>query len=74
MDKPFKIRRNNIILYGRIQARFKELFHVQKLRYDYTLEVLGNEFCKAAGTLQHILRMDLPTELPAKNPNQIEMF
>jgi hypothetical protein len=67
MDKPFKIRRNNIILYGRIQARFKELFHVQKLRYDYTLEVLGNEFCKAEG-------MDLPAELPAKNPNQIEMF
>jgi hypothetical protein len=68
------LRRNNIILYKRIQERFKELYDTQKLRYDYVLEVLETEFCKASGTIQHILRMDLPKELPVRNPQQIELF
>lgn len=54
------LRKNNVILYGKIQARFKELYEGQKLRYDYVLETLCNEFCKAEGTIQFILRLDLP--------------
>jgi hypothetical protein len=68
------LRRNNIILYKRIQERFKELYQEQKLRYDYVLELLEKEFCKASGTLQHILRYDLPRELPETNPTQMKLF
>jgi hypothetical protein len=67
-------RRNNIILYKRIQSKYKELHMVQKLRYDYVLELLRNEFCKSEGTLQHILRMNLPDELPVVDPQQLEIF
>lgn len=67
-------RRNNIILYTRIKKRFDELYGEKKLRYDYCLELLEIEFCKAKGTLQHILGYDLPNELPKSNPQQIEMF
>lgn len=67
-------RRNNIILYTRIKNRFHELNKVQRLSYDYCMEILENEFCKAKGTLQHILGYDLPKEMPKRDPQQIEMF
>jgi hypothetical protein len=67
-------RRNNIILYKRIQADFKEFTKTQRLAYDYALELLETKYCKAKGTLQHILGYDLPTELPVSNPKQLDMF
>jgi hypothetical protein len=57
------LRKNNVILYGKIQARFKELFEVKKLRYEYCIETLSNEFYKATVTIGHILRLDLPKEV-----------
>jgi hypothetical protein len=64
------LRKNNIILYGKIQARFKELFEVKKLRYEFCLETLANEYFKATGTIAHILRMELPTEPKAPEPKK----
>lgn len=72
--KKHAIRRNNLILYKRIQDRFKELYEGKKFRYDYVMELLEAEFCKANGTLQHILRQDLPKELPVADTQQLKMF
>jgi hypothetical protein len=66
------LRRNNIILYDKIQKRFKELFEVKKYRYDHCIETLSNEFMKATGTIQHILRMDLPSLEKAFNPKGVQ--
>lgn len=63
------MRKSNVILYGRIQARFKELFNGQKLRYDKVTGMLCTEFCKAENTIYNILRMDLPpSETTPKEP------
>ncbi len=68
------LRKNNIILYKRIQEEFHELFSVKRLQYDYCLELLGIKHCKAPATIGNIIRTDLPTELPKANPNQTELF
>jgi hypothetical protein len=56
------IRPNNVKLYRQIQARFKELYNGQKMRYECCIETLAEEFYKAKGTIGHILRLDLPKE------------
>ena len=65
-----KMRTNNVILYTRIQTRYKELYNEKKLRYEVCIEMLGKEFYKANGTIAHILRMDLPPlETVQKSPS-----
>ena len=68
------LRSNTIKRYAKIQARYNELHEVQKLRYDYTLELLCKEFYLEEGSLQRALRTELPTVLPPKDANQLSIF
>lgn len=48
--------------HRKIQARFKELYDQQRLRYDDTVDKLADEFCMSKITIYAVLRRDLPPE------------
>lgn len=67
-------RRETILKYLAIQARFEELHNKQRLRYDDVIERLKSDFFIAhEGTLMRILRTEVE-EPPPPDPNQLAMF
>jgi hypothetical protein len=54
------MRNNTIKFYRRVQARRKELYEVERKRYDDVIDILKEEFFKDEGTIHRILRTELP--------------
>lgn len=68
------MRVTTIRKYRAIQNRYRELYHDMKLRSDYSVETIMNEFyISQSTTVYRILNTTLPDQEINKDPNQLEL-
>ena len=68
------MRDTTIRKYRAIQSRYRQLYHEQKIRSDYSVEMIMDEFYIAQSTtVYRILGTELPDKPPFKDPNQLEL-
>ncbi len=67
---------NKIRKWTAVQARFKELYDVERLRIDDVYDRLAEEFFISADQVHFIMRQDLEVseEIAEPGPNQLDLF
>lgn len=53
--------------YKAVQDRYKQLYHVKRMRVDDVYEKLAQEFFISVRWVEEVLRMDLTAAEPAQN-------